>query len=71
MERPEALESGSIVMGGINAKSVLKAIEVTESGSASKSPPYEYLIPDTSTRVVNFITSTIFQHKFWSGLRKS
>ena len=70
MERPEALESGSIVMGGINVKSVLKAIEVIESGSASKSPPYEYLIPDTSSRVVNFITSTIFQHKFWSGLRK-
>ena len=70
MERPEALESGSIIMGGINAQSVFKAIEVIESGSASKSPPYEYLIPDTSTRVVNFITSTIFQHKFWSGLRK-
>ena len=70
MERPEALESGSIVMGGINAQSVFKAIEVIESGSASKSPPYEYLIPDTSSRVVNFITSTIFQHKFWSGLRK-
>jgi len=70
MERPEALESGSIVLSGINAKSVLKAIEVIESGSVSKSPPYEYLIPDTSTRVVNFVTSSIFQHKFWSGLRK-
>jgi UDP-N-acetylglucosamine 2-epimerase (non-hydrolysing) len=70
MERPEALESGSIIMGGLSAKGVLKAIEVIESGTYSKSPPYEYLIPDTSTRVVNFITSTLFQHNFWSGLRK-
>ena len=69
MERPEALESGSIVMSGIKKQSVLKSIEVIESGPVSKSPPREYLFPDTSTRVVNFITSTIFAHKFWSGLR--
>jgi UDP-N-acetylglucosamine 2-epimerase len=70
MERPEALEAGSIVMSGISKLGIFKAIEVTESGPFSKSPPYEYLIPDTSTRVVNFITSTIYQHNFWSGLRK-
>lgn len=69
MERPEALESGSIVMSGIKKQGVLKSIEVIESGPVSKFPPREYLFPDTSTRVVNFITSTIFAHKFWSGLR--
>ena len=69
MERPEALESGSIIMSGINIVGVLKAIEVIEAGPISISPPPEYLIPDTSTRVLNFITSTIYQHKFWSGLR--
>jgi UDP-N-acetylglucosamine 2-epimerase len=69
MERPEALESGSIIMSGINRVGVLKSIEVIESGPVSISPPPEYLIPDTSTRVLNFITSTIYQHKFWSGLR--
>ena len=70
MERPEALESGSIIMSGINKTGILKAIEVINSGPASKSPPQEYLIPDTATRVINFITSTIYQHNFWSGLRK-
>jgi UDP-N-acetylglucosamine 2-epimerase (non-hydrolysing) len=69
MERPEALETGSIILSGISSHGVLKAIEVVESGKTSKSPPLDYLIPDTSTRVVNFITSTIFQHNFWSGLR--
>jgi UDP-N-acetylglucosamine 2-epimerase len=69
MERPEALESGSIVMSGIKKQGVLKSIEVIESGPVSKSPPHEYFFSDTSTRVINFITSTIFQHKFWSGIR--
>jgi len=69
MERPEALESGSIIMSGLNSVGILQSIEVLESGTTSKSPPYEYLIPDTSTRVINYITSTIYQHKFWSGLR--
>jgi UDP-N-acetylglucosamine 2-epimerase len=69
MERPEALESGSIIMSGLNRVGILKSIDVLESGPTSKSPPYEYLIPDTSTRVINFITSTIYQHKFWNGLR--
>ena len=70
MERPEALETGSIILSGISSHGVLKAIEVVESGKTSKSPPLDYLIPDTSTRVVNFITSTIFQYNFWSGIRK-
>jgi UDP-N-acetylglucosamine 2-epimerase (non-hydrolysing) len=69
MERPEALESGSIVMSGIKKQGILKSIEIIESGPVSKSPPHEYLFSDTSTRVINFITSTIFQHKFWSGIR--
>ena len=69
MERPEALEAGSIIMSGIDKLGVLKSIEVIESGSVSESPPDEYLISDSSTRVVNFLASTIFQHKFWSGLR--
>ena len=70
MERPEALETGSIIMSGLNQKSIIESIRVIESGSTSKTPPSEYMIPDTSTRVINFITSTIHQHSFWSGLRK-
>jgi UDP-N-acetylglucosamine 2-epimerase (non-hydrolysing) len=69
MERPEALEAGSIVMSGIKKQGVIESIAVIESSPASKSPPSEYLISDTSTRVINFITSTIHQHRFWSGLR--
>jgi UDP-N-acetylglucosamine 2-epimerase len=70
MERPEALEAGSILMSGISEAGIMEAIEIIESGPTSKSPPSEYLIPDSSTRVVNFIASTVHQHAFWNGLRK-
>ena len=70
MERPEALESGSILMSGISKAGIMEAIEILESGATSMSPPQEYLIPDSSTRVVNFIASTVHQHAFWNGLRK-
>jgi UDP-N-acetylglucosamine 2-epimerase (non-hydrolysing) len=70
MERPEALEAGSILMSGISEAGIMEAIEIVESGPTSKSPPVEYLIPDSSTRVVNFIASTVHQHAFWNGLRK-
>jgi UDP-N-acetylglucosamine 2-epimerase (non-hydrolysing) len=71
MERPEALEAGSILMSGISESGIMEAIYVLESGKASKSVPIEYLISDSSTRVVNFIASTIHQHSFWSGMRKN
>ena len=70
MERPEALEAGSVLMGGIREKGLIECIKVIELMPISKSPPPDYLISDTSTRVINFITSTIHQHGFWSGLRK-
>jgi UDP-N-acetylglucosamine 2-epimerase (non-hydrolysing) len=71
MERPEALESGSILMSGISKEQILEAISIIEAGPATQIHPQEYLIPDTSTRVTNFISSTIHQHAFWNGLRKS
>lgn len=70
MERQEALESGSIVLSGTIMPGVINSIDVVESMPMSKFPPREYLISDTSTRVVNFIMSTVGQHGFWSGIRK-
>ena len=70
MERPEALESGSIIMCGINSTQVLEAIEMVEKSPKSKIHPNEYQIPDASTRVANVLISTVHQQTFWSGLRK-
>jgi UDP-N-acetylglucosamine 2-epimerase (non-hydrolysing) len=71
MERPEALEAGSIVMSGIEKNRLLETIELVENSKPSSVPPIEYQIPDTSTRVVNFLISTVHQHAFWNGLHQN
>ena len=70
MERPEALEAGTIIMCGIHCETVLEALEVLENSPRSINPPIEYLLADTSTRIVNVLLSTVHQQNFWSGLRK-
>ena len=70
MERPEALEAGSILMNGINSGSLINGINFKLNSELSKNPPAEYLVQDSSTRTVNFILSTIQNFHFWSGLRK-
>lgn len=70
MERPEALETGSILMNGINSESLLTGIKFKLESEISPHSPEEYKISDTSFRVVNFILSTIHNFRFWSGIRK-
>jgi UDP-N-acetylglucosamine 2-epimerase len=69
MERPEALEAGTIIMSGTNPPQFMQAVRLALDSPKSKKMPIEYLIPDTSTRVVNFIASTLGQHAFWNGIR--
>lgn len=58
-ERPEAIDVGSIVLGGIQSDEILNAIEIvkkTQSNSAIKLPP-EYEVENTSHRVIRIIKS--------------
>lgn len=68
MERPEALEAGSIIMCGLEQNHVLEAIEILENSSPVINHPAEYSFKDVSTRVTNVLVSTVHQHKFWNGL---
>ena len=70
MERPEALEAGSIILCGIEAERVLEAIEVAESTKKPLPTAPEYAHPDVSTKITNFLLSTVHRHAFWNGLRK-
>jgi UDP-N-acetylglucosamine 2-epimerase len=70
MERPEALEAGSLVMCGINAQRVLEAIELVESSEKPTPSPKEYEFPDVSSRIVNFLLSTVHKYEFWNGIRR-
>jgi UDP-N-acetylglucosamine 2-epimerase (non-hydrolysing) len=70
MERPEALEAGTIIMSGIDADAILQSLTLLESNGLGSIPPIEYEIPDTSTRVINIIQSTVNEYYFWNGIRK-
>lgn len=70
MERPEALESGTVVISGLRSNEVLSAIDLIESANGNMNGPPEYLIENTSYRVVNFIESSLGRHRFWTGIRE-
>ena len=70
MERQEALETGSIIMAGISQKGVSEALRIISNTQRAVSVPVDYQVKDTSTRVVNFIASTIHSHDFRNALRK-
>jgi len=58
-ERPEAIDAGTIVLGGISTESMLQSIpiaqELHESGQAHL--PLEYQVTNCSTRVIRVIQS--------------
>lgn len=74
IERPEALDTGGIIMTGLDAHDVVEAVKVTMADRSrldgvSRLTPTDYLIDNTSARAVNFILSTARRHRAWSGLR--
>ena len=58
-ERPEAIDAGTIVLGGIEENEVLNAIEIVKATHKGFSIelPVEYTITNTSDRVVRLISS--------------
>ena len=72
MERPEALDSGSIIMTGLRKDEVLAGINavISQRNSYENTMPPGYEVSDFSKRVVNFILSTVWRHHEWAGLRE-
>lgn len=74
IERPEALDTGAIIMTGLHADDMVTAVRVAmESGyernGVSDITPEDYLIDNCSQRAVNFILSTAHRHHQWAGIR--
>ena len=74
IERPEALDTGGIIMTGLDAHDVVDAVRVamesaTDGGDTRETTPADYRIRNTSVRTVNFILSTARRHHAWSGIR--
>lgn len=58
-ERPEAIDAGTIVLGGIQSDEVLNALDIVlnTNNSSIKNNPSEYSINDVSYRVIKVIQS--------------
>ena len=68
IERPEALDAGSIVMTGLDPSLVVEAVSLAVGRPVPC--PEDYRIADTSARVVTFILSTVYRHHEWAGVRR-
>lgn len=69
IERPEALDTGAIIMTGLNPENVIEGIEQVAMSGSESTTPVDYQIANCSVRAVNFILSTHRRHEQWSGLR--
>lgn len=70
IERPEALETGAIVMTGLKVRDVVAAAAVVmDEFEPASTLPAGYEIANTSERTVRFILSTAGRHHQWGGIR--
>jgi UDP-N-acetylglucosamine 2-epimerase (non-hydrolysing) len=71
MERPEAMDSGHIVLTGRDAETILQAIEVVvESSDHDRQQPIakEYEVANVSHRVLKLILGTAKLSNMWDGI---
>ena len=70
IERPEALDTGAIMMTGLDPDNVSEAVALVTSPEAPRATvPDDYQITNTAERVVKFIVSTHRRHHQWAGVR--
>jgi UDP-N-acetyl-L-fucosamine synthase len=71
IERPEALECGTIALAGLDPTVLLAMVRaVVDRGKPGPdSCPIDYRVSETASRVVNFITSTAHLHRQWASIR--
>ncbi|HEX2920994.1 MAG TPA: UDP-N-acetylglucosamine 2-epimerase (non-hydrolyzing) [Bacteroidales bacterium] len=72
MERPEAQDTGSIILTGFNPEVVLQSIRIEmeeHSKGSPKSIPTDYQISNTSIRTVKIIMGNTGLSNSWHGIR--
>jgi UDP-N-acetylglucosamine 2-epimerase (non-hydrolysing) len=71
LERPEALDAGSIIMTGLNPDVLLNAVQVVIAEPMlfkKREVPFEYEIENTSLRVTKFIIGTAKLTHRWRNM---
>jgi UDP-N-acetylglucosamine 2-epimerase (non-hydrolysing) len=73
MERPEALDTGSIALTGFDVDTVLSSVEyaISRKDLATGRIPVEYEVRDTSHRVLRLILGTAKLSNDWQGIQKT
>lgn len=72
MERPEALDAGSILLTGFDVNTVLDAVGLVMAEGQERLEteiPAEYRVPDTSWRVLKLILGTAKLSNMWDGIK--
>jgi len=72
IERPEAMDTGSIVVTGVEPEVIVDAIKLQTSEDILKNPVYvpeDYKITNTSERVVKLILGTAKLSNLWNGIK--
>ncbi|WP_068255402.1 non-hydrolyzing UDP-N-acetylglucosamine 2-epimerase [Janibacter corallicola] len=74
IERPEALDTGGIMMTGLDSTDAVAAVQLAMNSGYTREgishlTPDDYLIDNTSERTVKFILSTVHRHHEWAGIR--
>jgi len=68
-ERLEALESGSMILAGVDPFNLIRSIEIDLALKPSNMEPEGYETSDFSNRVLKFLISTAGNHKNWKNIR--
>lgn len=69
MERPEAIDAGTIILSGFDSEVVLDSINlVIEEGAQYAKICPEYMVENTAMRVLKLVMGTVKLHKQWNGL---
>ncbi|MFA6175752.1 MAG: UDP-N-acetylglucosamine 2-epimerase (non-hydrolyzing) [Phycisphaerae bacterium] len=72
IERPEAMDTGSIVVTGVEPDVIVSAVKLQTSEDILKKPvaiPSDYAVENTSERVVKLILGTAKLSNMWNGIK--
>ena len=72
IERPEALDAGSIILTGLDVDTVLDAVGLVMAEGQERLEteiPAEYRVPDTSWRGLKLILGTTKLSNLWAGIK--
>ena len=73
MERPESIDTGSIILTGLDKEVVLKSIDVVldqQNQELANEVPAEYQVTNTSWRILKLILGTANLSNSWNSIEK-